>query len=86
MVDNFFKKINDDLSSIVDLCYSKDDLALLAGNFFQALYNTTGEKILKQDNEILNNPNDIIYRKSGLVGYEPDIESYTTIEYILSRL
>lgn len=34
----------------------------------------------------LHNQNNIIYTKSGFSGFEPDIESYTIIEYLLSLL
>lgn len=69
------QKINDDLSAIIHVCFNHN-------NEFDYC------KIIKKlsYNSILNNPNTIIYVKSDFKGFEPDIESYTIIEYILDRL
>lgn len=68
------QKMNDDISEIIKACF-KDDNEFYKSNI-----------IKKESCSILNNPNAIIYVKSGFSGLEPDIESYTIIEYILSRL
>lgn len=66
------KQVNDDLSAIINVCFDHQ-------NEFCQFKNLSF-------NSILNNPNSIIYVKSGFKGCEPDIESYTIIEYILERL
>ncbi len=66
------QKINDDLYAIINVCF--DDK-----NEFCQFKNLPF-------NSILNNPNSIIYVKNSLKGSEPNIESYTIIEYILCRL